>query len=549
MKRRRPPVSKGDRAHGSKDSDGDTEDDPFGFAAAEDEERRIAQRRKRIFSDSRIAGQMVNATHSGRDSAEKKLSESKTMPSQAVSDTLVRVTSSDGFMDERTSASHIDAARRGAGARANVMGDEERALRATLRQMRDAASDVAGSRRTKVRVVAAEVSAASSTPEPKTTEEFDMFAETPEHETDGHSGAGPLSGPTARDVHRGIDDSADDEGYSRLVIDEELDDGRYVAGPSLGQGVFASVYKARQVKTDRTVAVKVLRKNDVMRRAGRHEVETLQKILDADPSDRRHCVRMIDHFEHRGHAVIVFEAMAMNLRDVIKRFGGGGGIRLAAVRLYASQMFSALCLLERLGIVHADIKPDNALVSEDKTTVKLCDFGSAMDESAAETELTPYLVSRFYRAPEILLGVLPYSRALDMWSVACVLFELYTGDILFPGRNNSDMLRVIQDARGAVSGRMLKRAQFRDQYFDDKGRFMSPAPTDATSRGDAVEFVIVPERPKSDSIREAVLRAAKGDDEEDRAVQLVDLLDAMLTIDPGRRIEARDALAMPFFAR
>ena len=83
----------------------------------------------------------------------------------------------------------------------------------------------------------------------------------------------------------------------------------------------------------------------------------------------------------------------------MKRFGKDVGLNLKAVRAYAQQMFMALSLLERAGIMHADIKPDNMLVNEPKTVLKLCDLGSASD--VREMEITPYLVSRFYRAPEI----------------------------------------------------------------------------------------------------------------------------------------------------
>jgi serine/threonine-protein kinase PRP4 len=106
----------------------------------------------------------------------------------------------------------------------------------------------------------------------------------------------------------------------------------------------------------------------------------------------------------------------MNLRDVVKRFGKDVGLNIRAVRAYAHQLFLAASLMRKVNIMHADIKPDNILVSvhvscyylsliiihqvnEQKTMLKLCDLGSASD--AFENDITPYLVSRFYRAPEI----------------------------------------------------------------------------------------------------------------------------------------------------
>jgi serine/threonine protein kinase len=94
-----------------------------------------------------------------------------------------------------------------------------------------------------------------------------------------------------------------------------------------------------------------------------------------------------------------FTLGSMNLRDVLKKYGKDVGISIKAVRVYAQQLFLSLSLLKRCNLLHADIKPDNILVTESKNVLKLCDLGSASDVS--DNEITPYLVSRFYRAPEI----------------------------------------------------------------------------------------------------------------------------------------------------
>ena len=126
--------------------------------------------------------------------------------------------------------------------------------------------------------------------------------------------------------------------------------------------------------------------------------------------------------------------------------------------------------------------------------LKLCDLGSASDVS--ENDIAPYLVSRFYRAPEIsmlsfsislasanaslvVLG-LPYDTALDMWSVGCTLYELYTGKILFPGRSNNHMLLLMMELKGRFNTKMIKRAKFGDVHFDDKGAFISVEPDKIT---------------------------------------------------------------------
>ena len=103
-------------------------------------------------------------------------------------------------------------------------------------------------------------------------------------------------------------------------------------------------------------------------------------------------------------------------------------------------LFIALSHLKKHRIIHADIKPDNVLITKDTKRVKLCDLGTAFPEE--EASLVEYLVARYYRAPEIIIGY-PYGVEIDMWSIACSLYELYTGKFLFSGNNNNEILRKI----------------------------------------------------------------------------------------------------------
>lgn len=86
------------------------------------------------------------------------------------------------------------------------------------------------------------------------------------------------------------------------------------------------------------------------------------------------------------------------------------------------------------------VKPDNIMVSKDTKKIKLCDFGSCL--SVDEAGVTEYMVSRYYRAPEIILGLV-FDQAIDIWSAGVSLFELYTGKVMFPGRSNNEMLKLI----------------------------------------------------------------------------------------------------------
>lgn len=83
----------------------------------------------------------------------------------------------------------------------------------------------------------------------------------------------------------------------------------------------------------------------------------------ADPEDKYHCLRLYTHFYHKNHLCLVFESLYMNLREILKKYGKDVGLHIDAVRSYAHQLFLSLRLLKKTSILHADIKPDNILVS------------------------------------------------------------------------------------------------------------------------------------------------------------------------------------------
>ena len=283
------------------------------------------------------------------------------------------------------------------------------------------------------------------------------------------------------------------------------------------------------------------------RKAGLKEVEILQKLNEADPEDKKHLIRLERSFEHKGHLCMVFENLSINLREVLKKFGRDRGIdNLKAIRAYAQQMFLGLSLMRKCNVLHADLKPDNILVNESPhNLLKICDLGSASD--ATENEITPYLVSRFYRAPEIILGM-PYDFAIDVWSIGCTLYELFTGKILFTGRTNNNMLRSIMECRGKFTTKMLRRAQFAHMHFDEMANFRSVEQDKLTGK-DTVKIINFA-KPTRD-LRTRLLNASKGKpDVEMKELNLfIDLLDHCLVLDPVKRFSPYEALKHPFISR
>lgn len=391
-------------------------------------------------------------------------------------------------------------------------------------------------------------------PEPKTKGPYDMFAEDDDdmfaednQEAAQHTHASATSAvPQPRELDVSMMDNWDDpEGYYNLRIGE-LINGRYHVQQNLGKGMFSSVVRAIDSDTGKLVAIKIIRQNDTMKKAGLKEIGILEQLQEADPDDKKHMIKFVRSFEHKGHLCMVFENLSMNLREVLKKFGRDIGLNLRAIRAYAQQIFLGLGLMRKCNILHADLKPDNLLVNEQRNLLKVCDLGSA--SPASDNEITPYLVSRFYRAPEIILGI-PYDYAIDMWSIGCTLFELYTGKILFTGRNNNQMLKSIMECRGKYPPKLLRRGSLAHLHFDEMSNFHSTEEDKITGR--LATRVMDFKKPTRDLKTRLLGKGTRGmsDSEAKELALFVDLLERCLSLNPEKRCTPAEALKHPFISR
>lgn len=392
----------------------------------------------------------------------------------------------------------------------------------------------------------------------KTKDDFDMFADDDDEdmfasETPANANVAETTENAKASQVKKLDSSMldvwdDPQGYYKVILNELLDD-RYEVQARLGKGVFSEVVRAKDVQTGHLVAIKIIRNDEILRKAGVKEIEMLEKLIENDADDKRHCIRLERWFDHKHHLCMVFEHLSINLREVLKKFGRDVGLHLKAVRSYAQQMFVALSLLRKCNIVHADIKPDNMLVNENRTVLKICDLGSAADISECEVP-AGLLVSRFYRAPEIMLGI-QHDYGIDMWAIGCTLFELYTGKILFTGRDNNQMLRSIQECRGKISPKLLKKgwADYVYEHFDPNLQMFRSVETDKITGKDVTRMVNIL-KPTRD-LKSRLIGSTKGLSEaEVKEINLFyDLLDKCLALNPEKRITPGEALKHPFIHR
>ncbi|KAJ5090570.1 hypothetical protein N7532_009254 [Penicillium argentinense] len=238
---------------------------------------------------------------------------------------------------------------------------------------------------------------------------------------------------------------------------------RYLILDVLGQGTFGQVVKCQNLKTQEVVAVKVIKNKTAYFNQSMMEVSVLDLLNSKyDKNDDHHLLRLKDTFIHRQHLCLAFELLSVNLYELIKQ-NQFRGLSTTLVRVFAQQLLNALSLLNKAHLIHCDLKPENILLKNlESPIIKVIDFGSACDER--QTVYT-YIQSRFYRSPEVLLG-LPYSSAIDMWSLGCIVVELFLGLPLFPGSSEYNQVTRIVEMLGLPQTWMLEMGKQSGEFFE-----------------------------------------------------------------------------------
>lgn len=266
--------------------------------------------------------------------------------------------------------------------------------------------------------------------------------------------------PSKRYYPRGVRNGGyDDEAARYLTSVGDHIAYRYEIQNKLGKGAFGDVYQALDHKTGEQVAVKVIRNERRFHLQGKVEVQVLDALKEH--SDRYQFVRKIDSFNFRNHLCLTFELYFHDLYSELKSREFVGLFLHDAQHVVAS-IATCLKLCSRLGIVHADLKPENVLLVDDTSfDVRVIDFGSACFEHG---KVHSYVQSRYYRAPEIVLG-LEYGSPIDMWSLGCILVELLTGRPIFPAKNEKDLLLYHMEVCGVPPAAVLDHASRTAEFF------------------------------------------------------------------------------------
>jgi homeodomain interacting protein kinase len=350
--------------------------------------------------------------------------------------------------------------------------------------------------------------------------------------------------------------SSSADGDYQLVQHEVLysQSSQYEVLEFLGRGTFGQVVKCWKKGTNEIVAIKILKNHPSYARQGQIEVSILSR-LSQENADEFNFVRAFECFQHKNHTCLVFEMLEQNLYDFLKQ-NKFSPLPLKYIRPILQQVLTALLKLKQLGLIHADLKPENIMLVDpvrQPYRVKVIDFGSASHVS--KTVCNTYLQSRYYRAPEIILG-LPFCEAIDMWSLGCVVAELFLGWPLYPGSSEYDQIRYISQTQGLPTEHMLNSASKTEKFFyrDEDStypfwRLISPEENELMTNvksKEARKYIFnclddIGQVNVQTDIESSQLLAEKVDRRE-----FIDLLKRMLTIDQERRIQPAQALRHPF---
>lgn len=259
-------------------------------------------------------------------------------------------------------------------------------------------------------------------------------------------------------------DGYDDEYYDYIVKSGEKFLDRYEIDSLIGKGSFGQVVKAFDTEEQEYVAIKIIKNKRPFLQQAQIEVRLLELMNQHENELSAYIVKLKGHFMHRNHLCLVFELLSYNLYDLLRNTNFRG-VSLNLTRKFAQQLCTALMFLisNELSIIHCDLKPENILLCNPKrSAIKIVDFGSSCQLGQ---RLYQYIQSRFYRSPEVLLG-LSYDMAIDMWSLGCILVEMHTGEPLFNGHNEFDQMNKIVEVLGIPPTHMLEQGSKARRYFD-----------------------------------------------------------------------------------
>lgn len=218
----------------------------------------------------------------------------------------------------------------------------------------------------------------------------------------------------------------------------------------MGEGSYGVVFKCRNKESGNLVAIKKFVESEedpLIKKIAMREIRMLKQLKHPN------LVNLIEVFKRKKRLHLVFEFVDHTVLNELDR--NPRGVPEPMTKSIIWQTLQAVNFCHQHNCIHRDVKPENILISK-QGKVKLCDFGFARLLTGPDDEYTDYVATRWYRAPELLVGDTQYGPPVDIWAIGCVFAELLTGQALWPGRSDVDQLYLIRKTLGDLLPRHMQ---------------------------------------------------------------------------------------------
>ena len=385
----------------------------------------------------------------------------------------------------------------------------------------------------------------------------------------------------------------------------------YIVESLLGTGVSGQAFKAFCPSNNTYFALKIIKKKEILNKMSLLEIKIMSFLNEKDANDQYHIIRLYDFFMYNNHLCIVIELLHKTLLQLLE-MNNLEGISLNSIRFILKQILNSVDFMHSLKIVHTDLKPENILLSvykgesensnlsilnnqknnlnqinttnnsinannmsnisliNKRVSIKIADFGSACHLKSIDNKI--YIQSLYYRAPEAILHNLQKNEKVDIWSIGCILGELYLGTPIMPGNSSYDQLNKINILIGEIPQYMIEQSPKRDKYFTKDNltynyRIKKPEefykeypdipkseydiPKNMKNIDDLINVkkdVIKSKNSLHKSMHNSSLSLNSSNTKED-LVAFIHLIKGMLQIDPKKRWSCKQCLKHPFLTK
>jgi serine/threonine protein kinase len=351
--------------------------------------------------------------------------------------------------------------------------------------------------------------------------------------------------------------------------------GQYLVEGEMGSAAFSTAYRCIDLNSvgggpdgHEEVCLKVIKNTKDFFDQSLDEIKILELLRQTGMCDQKNILKMKTFFYHREHLIIVTELLRQNLFEFGKFITDNDEepyFTISRLSYITRQCLIALDFVHKIGLVHSDIKPENILLaSYSRAKIKVIDFGSSCYLTDRQSS---YIQSRSYRAPEVVLG-LPYDGRIDIWSLGCVVAEMFTGEVTFQNDSVVSMLSRIEAICGPVPKRMIRQGRQSGTFYTSscllfekvkksrKDSDDSQSGDDSSDGSESETFHFDIFQPKKTTLAARLGFAADVmrdydagkhlSREQKKQAVFVDFVRSLLTIDPEKRPTAEEALKHPW---